>query len=111
VRAEPASPVDIRARLLALFPAYRTQRESSDNPYIAEDGFSHHGLMIDFTEILGRNVRNFSEQQIDALCRLIDAAVSRTGPLENAVSSCLLEHLQQTGAWKTLGHRLSNGAR
>lgn len=111
MKAESRSAADMRDQLLALFPGYRTHWESPDNPFTAEDGtFSHHGLMIDFTDLLGRNVRGFSEKQIGESCRFIDVSVSIEGPLENAVSTCLLEHLHQIGAWRTLGHRLSKTA-
>lgn len=104
----PRTPSELRDLLYKIFPVYRTHWEDSDNPFISEDGtFNFHGVMIDFTEYFARSLDALSEKQLRELGGLIDAAVAEDGPLENAVSTCLLEHLHQIKASKVLGPFLS----
>ena len=104
----PQSPPELRDLLFRIFPAYQPQWESADNPFVSDDGtFSYHGLMIDFTEFFGRNLASLSEKQLREFGGLVNAVVAADGPLENAVSTCLFEHLHQIKAAKALRPFLS----
>jgi hypothetical protein len=112
VTTPPRTPAELRDLLCKIVPTYRTHWEDSDNPYISEDGtFSFHGVMIDFTQYFGRSIDTFSEKQMREIGDLINAAVADDSPLENAVSTCLLEHLRQIKASKKLAPFLSSIAK
>ena len=55
--------------------------------------------------------KNSSERQLKALGRLINEVVAKDDTLENAFSSCLLEHLRQIDEYKSLAPYISPKAK
>ena len=77
---------------------------------VADVGF--HCVMLLFSGYLGRAINTLSDQQLCALGNLIiNEAVSIDDDLENAVSTCLLEHLHQINCLKSLSRYLSTKAK
>lgn len=76
-----------------------------------EGSESLHFVMLNFTPYFSRNRRSFSEKQLKAFAVFINEAVVVEDSLENAVSTCFLEHLQQTQSYKTLAPFLSSNAK
>jgi hypothetical protein len=67
--------------------------------------------MLPFTAYFGANHSTFSDRQLRLLAPLLDAAVAVDDELENAVSTCFLEHLHQIRCYRVLARHLSAPAR
>jgi hypothetical protein len=89
--------------LFNIFPEYSA---TVPNPINAEDP-SFHSVLIEFSSDFGRLARGASEKQLRSFALLINAAVENGGGLENAFSTCLLEHLHQIRALQALRPYLS----
>jgi hypothetical protein len=72
---------------------------------------TYHSVLREFVPFFGGELASFSQQQIHALSALVNAAVKEDGPLENAFSTALLEHLHQIRAEHALRPHLSKTAR
>jgi len=66
---------------------------------------------MDFTQFFGVEAASLSEAQLRSFGALVNAAVAAGGLLENAFSTCLLEHLHQIGALEVLHPHFSALAR
>jgi hypothetical protein len=67
--------------------------------------------MHNFTQCFGADHQEFSERQLTSLGQLLDEAVMVDDQLENAVSTCMLEHLRQINGYKALSPYLSKTAK
>lgn len=92
MKAAPTTPEQLRTALVSLFPTFEAEIDE-DTSYGREITF--HTLMLDFTPFFGRNIKAFSEKQMRGLAELIHLAIKIPGPLENAMSTCFLEHTKQ----------------
>jgi len=90
----PESPAELLEELFTLFPDYKA---SYSGP-IHDEPPSFHSVLIDFSTDFGRLVDGASEKQLRSFAHLVNVAVERGGALENALSTCLLEHLHQIRA-------------
>ena len=88
MKTVPATPAQLRAALVELFPAFEGEIDN-DTSYGREITF--HTLMFDFTPFFGKNKQAFSEQQMQNFAELVNLAIGAPGPLENAMSTCFLE--------------------
>ena len=70
-----------------------------------------HFVMIDFSTYFGINRDTFTESQLRKLAQFINDAVAVDDNLENAMSTCFLEHLRQTRSYKLLAPFLSRQAK
>lgn len=100
--SRPPEPEQLLASIKAIFPEF-------GKGLVAQD--SLHSVMQHFAVYFGTNKNDFSERQIRLLGSLIDEAVAAEDVLENAVSTCLLEHLRQIDGYKTLSPYLSKKAK
>lgn len=107
MRTLPATPEELLEELFIIFPQYRA---AYDGP-IHDDTPTFHSVLMAFTPFFGGQVASFSEQQLRAFGELVSAAVAAGGSLENAFSTCLLEHLHQIRASRTFVPYLSVSAR
>lgn len=73
--------------------------------------FNHHAVMQAFAVHLGRNQTNYSAGQLRTLGDWLNEAISAGGDIENAVSTCLLEHLRQLRLNRALWPYLSKAAK
>jgi hypothetical protein len=64
-----------------------------------------------FAEYFGANSKCFSKKQLCRLGEWLSEAVSVSGPLENAVSTCFLEHVHQLKVDRRLAPYLSKSAK
>ena len=96
------------AELKAIFPGFEAYwldgREDDDFP-----SSSLHCVYQDLITFLGG--ASVTPKQWQRLATLINAAVAAGGDPENAVSTCLLEHLGQVGLIKYLRPLLTPAAR
>jgi hypothetical protein len=103
--ASPETPGRLLDALVAIFPEFRGEWETGETP----DTF--HQVMLGFTQFFGSRARSLSPEDLGRLGDLINKAVAQDGPLENAVATCLLEHLHQIDAWRAMKPHLSDLAR
>jgi hypothetical protein len=95
--------------MFVLFPRFREHWAQGEPD--AGDRLTYHAVMLDFTSFFGGGLAEFSERQVVLLSKLVNAAVATRGEVENAISTCFLEHLHQIGAEKALKPHLSAAAR
>ena len=107
-RPGPGSRRELLATLCAIFPAFEAQwqAEAEDDPF---PGDSLHGVYQSFLPwVSGADV---SQEQLQELAVHINDAVAAGGDCENAVATCVLEHLDQVGMRKALRPLLSAESR
>jgi hypothetical protein len=104
----PPTPQELSASLEAIFPEFGSEDLLQDAD---TSNYGLHTVMRHFTEYFGTEGSTASERQLRALGGLIDEAVAVDDQLENAVSTCMLEHLRQIKAYKTLSPFLSSKAK
>jgi hypothetical protein len=107
VRTLPQSPEQLLEELFEIFPQYRAHYPGP----IHDESPTFHSVLMAFTPFFGGERESFSESQLRSFGTLINAAVAAGGSLENAFGTCLLEHLHQIRASKTLRPYLSELAR
>ena len=100
----------LRDRLCDVVPAFLDDWDD-DDPLDNEDPVAFHRVMREFTCSFGKAASSLSETQLRGLGDLINVSVAVTDDLENAVSTCFLEHLHQVHALKPLWPYLSARAR
>jgi len=88
MRTAPATPDQLRVALIALFPTFEPEID-------ADSETTFHSLMLKFTPFFGKHIRSFTEKQMRGFADLISLAIESPGPLENAMSTCFLEHAKQ----------------
>jgi hypothetical protein len=108
----PSSARELWTLLVAVFPSFAS-RHGHDDIEAAErdDVASLHSVMMPFAEYFGSNRDFHSEKQLRALGAILDEAVRREDGLENAVSTCFLEHLRQIRSYHTLAPYLSKATK
>ena len=63
--------------------------------------------MSEFAVFFGRHADSSSERQLQRLCEFVVRAVADGSVLENAVSTCFLEHTRQIKVNRVLGPGLA----
>jgi len=108
----PSRPRELWSSLTHLFPTFAEDCTSDD---LAEaerhETETFHLVMLPFTQYFGGHHQSFSVSQFEALGSLINDAVTTDDDLENAVSTCFLEHLHQIRSYKVLAPYLSAQAK
>ena len=105
--ALPQSPKDLLEELFTIFPQCRNHYEGS----IHEEVSTFHSVLLAVTPFFGAQLTSFSESQLRRFGEMISVAVARDGVLENAFSTCLLEHLHQLKAERVMRPYLTKIAR
>jgi hypothetical protein len=67
--------------------------------------------MLEFTPHFGSAASTYSERQLRALADIVNQVVADGGTIENAVSTCFLEHMYQINVRKVLAPYLSGEAK
>jgi hypothetical protein len=92
--------------LVALDSAFETELEVEE-----PEELTLHRVMSLFAQYFGVNGSRFSEKQLRRLGEWLSSAVSVPGELENAVSTCFLEHARQLKVNRLLTPYLSKLAK
>ncbi len=106
MRTLPQSPEQLPEEFFAIFPEYRAEHRP-----IHDDAPTYHSVHMAFTPFFGGRSASFSERQLRSFGELVSTAVAAGGSLENAISTCLLEHLHQIRALRVLRPYLTERAR
>jgi len=99
------TPQELREWLVTVFPSFQKEWDEE------EDCHSLHQVFMLFAPYFGSNAQAFTEIQLTALGDLINRAVRNDDDLENAISTCFLEHLHQVNPDKVMSPHLSNQAK
>ena len=107
-------PLDTLRKLCGLFPDFEswwTEEETEDG---LVDGvhcdLTHHHVMMEFLGFFAKHHRSFTEKQLRSFAEWVNRAVAVDGDLENAVSTCFLEHTHQMRINRVLAPYLSRVA-
>jgi hypothetical protein len=109
---ETTSPVQALEFLFALFPTFEQQwraDEAECGP--SPDELNYHRIMFEFIQYFGSVRQSLTENQLKQFGAWVNIAVSEEGPLENAVSTCFLEHMHQVKVNRLLAPYLSSVAK
>jgi hypothetical protein len=101
-----ATPKDMVDFLVALDPPFETELEN-EKP----DELTLHRVMMLFAQYFGANRSSFTKKQLARLGEWLSASVAAGGMVENAVSTCFLEHIHQLKVNRILGPYLSQQAK
>ena len=110
-------PQETLRQLCAIFPAFEASWADEEAP--PEDGlvegvyyeWSHHAVLHNFLEYFAMNHESFTANQLRALSEWVNRAVSVDDDMENAVTTCFLEHARQVGIDRVLRPFLSSKAK
>ena len=112
--AKPSRPQTARElwlTLTRLFPRFANDCTEDDLAALEREGTAtFHFVLIPFTQYFGGD-SGHSDKRIRQLADLVNVAVSMDDDLENAMSTCFLEHLHQIQARKALAPYLSPEAK
>jgi len=108
----PATARELWTELTRLFPDFARDHTAQDLEASERAGGARlHSVMIPFSQYFGAVRDSFSETQLKNLGQLLNEAVEVDDDLENAVSTCFLEHLQQIDSYKLLAPFLGRRAK
>jgi hypothetical protein len=110
-------PQDTLRQLCRLFPTFSSEWAEQGMP--PEDGlvdnvyyeWTHHQVVNAFLNHLSASGVQFADDQFRQLGAWLNAAVEVDGALENAVSTCFLEHMHQVGLDRIISPHLSEKAK
>jgi hypothetical protein len=100
------APKDTAEFLIALDPPFETELELEDPQEL-----NNHRIMMIFAKYFAANRASFSAKQLRRLGDWLNSAVAAGGELENAVSTCFLEHVRQLKVNRMLAPYLSQAAK
>jgi len=103
----PQIAKELWALLTEIFPGFSAYCEDEE----IQPETTLHFVMTEFTSYFSGNRDTFSEFQLKKLAHFINDAVAVDDNLENAVSTCFLEHLRQVRSYKILAPFLSRQAK
>ena len=107
---ESSSPEEVLRYLCAVFPSFQEWwKDGGPEPLDTELGF--HRIMAEFIQFFGTHHNSFSEKQLQRFGNWVNDAVLIDGPLENAISTCFLEHMHQVKINQALAPYLSRAAK
>jgi len=110
--ARPSTAKELWTRLVALFPNFADWHTLNDLDQDERDGAPMlHAVMHSFSTWFGGDPTSMTPEQLNGLAMLLNQAVSVDDDLENAVSTCFLEHLRQIKGYKMLAPYLSATAK
>jgi hypothetical protein len=112
-KIRPLEPKQLFGTLQVIFPQFGQSDDNIPEEMAEAEGAGHglHYVMHLFTEWFGANRGGISDRQYRALGHLLNAAVTVDDDLENAVSTCLLEHLRQINGYRAISPYLSKKAK
>ena len=109
MRMENRNLEEVEKTLVKVFPSYASQLEKDKQD--DEWGYSLHSLFRDFLHFFSKNEGSFTEKQLKNFAEFVNESVVEKDDLENAISTCFLEHLSQVNAAKAVKPLLSSQAK
>jgi hypothetical protein len=103
----PTSPRELLSLLGSIYPDFVADAQRDSASEFQAEPISFHGLMSEFAAFFGRHADSSSDRQLQRLCEFVVRAVAHGGVIENAVSTCFLEHTRQIKVNRALGPGLA----
>lgn len=103
-------PKDLVAVLTTMFPAFRVEWDEG-GAYGGIGQYNFHTVFMELAPDCAAYLAEASPRSVTAFCNIINDFVAAGGDMENAVSTCLLEHASQIGIAKPVKPHLSREAR
>jgi hypothetical protein len=108
----PSTAHELWSQLVAVLPGFAAYHSRADVEEAEQDQTATlHSVMAPFTQYFGRQSASLSEKQLKVLGKLVSEAVEVDDDLENAVSTCFLEHLHQIKSYRAIAPYLSDTAK
>ncbi len=112
-RAGMQHPKDTLGQLCEIFPSFKDAWDKEGAP--PDDGlvdgvyykWTHHHIMSAFLDYFSVCHHSFNEQQLRQFGNWVNSAATSDDDLENAVSTCFLEHSRQVSINRVLAPYLS----
>jgi hypothetical protein len=105
----PETPEEMLRQLQELLPGFDHSWEDEDEWPGLERSF--HAVARDLASYFPAQCLSLNEKQLRAFAAWINGMVTAGGDLENAVSTCFLEHSGQLGVYKVLAPHLTTLAK
>ena len=103
-------PQDLVAAPIDLFPKFQDEWDEGE-AYGGIGQYSFHTVFMELAPVCSGYLAEASSRTVETFCTLINRFVASGGDMENAVSTCLLEHASQVGIAKTIKSHLSQAAK
>lgn len=111
------APQETLTQLYTIFPTFVASWAEEEAP--AADGlvdgvyyeWTHHAVLRNFLEFFASNRESFTAKQLQTFGEWVNRAVSKEDELENAISTCFLEHAKQVGINRAIAPYLSANAK
>ncbi|MCV6626238.1 MAG: hypothetical protein OIF38_09085, partial [Cellvibrionaceae bacterium] len=84
------SPEELKLKLCQLFPSFAGEFESNEE-------CSLYSVFQAFSPVAYKLISSASVMELRRLCNILNEGVAEGGVLENAISTCFLEHASQVG--------------
>ena len=105
------TPVELVDELSNIFPQFADEWDGGEGYGYQHPSFSYHSVFLTFTPLSQAVLSAADLNQLRSFCHLVNYLVERGGDLENAVSTCFLEHASQVGVRKLIKPYLSAEAK
>ncbi|MFZ1326971.1 MAG: hypothetical protein WAT67_13295 [Candidatus Contendobacter sp.] len=105
------SPAKLVAEMINLFPAFEDKWDGGEAFGYEGGNYGYHAVMLTFGPMSRQLFAQASSEQLLKFCSLINVAIAQGGELENAFSTCFLEHASQIGVRTVLRPYLSGQAK
>jgi len=92
------------AQLQAIFPAFEHSWDADAWPGMSR---TYHSVVNELTEYVPSTLKACSETQVQEFASWLNGSVLAGGDVENAVSTCFLEHSHQLKVYALLAPHLS----
>jgi hypothetical protein len=106
----PPEPMQLLRSIQGIFPQFGEEEDVVEDVRDAGD-IGLHCVMGHFVDFFVENHSQFTDRQLASLGELLNEAVAVNDNLENAVATCMLEHLRQINGYKALSPYLSQTAK
>jgi len=100
------SPRELVNHLINIFPAFVQEWDEGEG-FGVKGHYTYHVVFLTFGSESRTLLNKATTNQIEEFCALINYAVKKGGELENAVSTCFLEHATQLGVLNMIKRCLS----
>jgi hypothetical protein len=104
------SPRQLVDQLTTIFPEFLKEWDEGES-FGDRENYTYHAVLIEFASLSHRILKGATASQIKEFCQLVNRMVEMGGEIENAVSTCFLEHASQIEVRKIIKPYLSAEAK
>jgi len=104
------TPRHLVDQLIMIFPGFSEEWDAGES-FGKSGDYNYHTVLQTFAPVSQKLLNGATPSQVREFCELINQMVALGGALENAVSTCFLEHASQVGVRKIIKPYLSKEAK